>query len=119
MNSMNEIWGRIVKSIISQVTLANEKKPGICKITQTQPFVSLVGKHGQTGVFEFDARQHLITITFPPLVDRGNGRSGEFAITREQMIEKKKFVGSPEPPARPMSPEEFSEVMLAPFFDEM
>jgi hypothetical protein len=116
---MNEIWERIVKSIIGQVNLANEKKPGRCTITQTQPFVSLVGKHGQTGVFEFDARQRLITITFPPFVDQGNGRSGEFKISREQTIEEKKFDGTPEPPARPMSPEEFSEIILAPFFDEM
>jgi len=116
---MNDISERIVKSIISQVDLANQKKPGRCKITQTQPFVSLLGKHGQTGVFEFDARQRLITITFLPLVDRGNGRNGKFAITPDQMIEKKVFVGTPEPPARPMSPEEFSEIMLAPFFDEM
>lgn len=116
---MNEIWGRIVKSIISQVNLANEKKPGRCTITQTQPFVSLVGKHGETAVFEFDARQRLITITFPALVNQGNGRSGVFRITREQMIEKKEFNGTPELPARSMSPEEFSEIMLAPFFDEM
>ena len=116
---MNVIWERIVKSIISQVDVANQNKPGTCKITQTQPFVSLLGKHGQTGVFEFDARQRLITITFPPLVDRGNGRNGKFAITPDQMIEKKVFVGTPEPLARPMSPEEFSEIMLAPFFDQM
>ena len=116
---MNDISERIVKSIISQVDLANQKKPGRCKITQTQPFVSLLGKHGQTAVFEFDARQRLITFACPPLVDRGNGRDGKFAITPDQMIEKKVFAGTAEPPAQPISPEKFSEIMLASFFDEM
>jgi hypothetical protein len=117
MNSMNnrETWGRIVKSITSQVDLANEKKPGECKITQTQPFVSFVSKHGGTGVFDLDIDQRMIGVVFPPL-GLGIGRRGKFAITREQMIEKKEFVGTPEAPARPMSPEEFSEIMLAPFF---
>jgi hypothetical protein len=123
MNSMNnlETWGRIVKTIIGQVDLANEKKPGRCKITQTQPFVSLVSRHGGTGVFDFDADQRTIGVTFSALVDRGNGRRGKFAITPEQMIEKKEFefFGTPKPPARPMSPEEFSEIILAPFLDEM
>lgn len=116
---MNEIWGRIIKSIIGQVDLANEKKPGRCKIMQTQPFVSLMSRHGDTGVFDFDTDQRAIGVTFSVLGDRGNGRRGKFKITPEQMIEKKEFVGAPEPPVRPMSPEEFSEIMLAPFFDEM
>ena len=112
----HEAWERVEKSVVRQVRLANERRPGKFKIAQTQPFISVVSSHGHTAVIDLDSRQRVISVTIPP-ISQCAGRNGQFAVSGDQTIVKKEFVGAPEPPASPMSPEEFCAVVLAPFFE--
>lgn len=109
-----DVWVRVCKLADSRIHQRDPEHPHRYIVTQSDCLLQIVeGSHA--GVYAFDPKDGTIAITFPP-VGMGIGRRGKFAIMPDGTIHTNGFVGKPEPPKTPMSPEEFIEATLEPYF---
>lgn len=111
-----DTWDRVCEQITNDVLEFNlDRGPQfmVSKISSTVIQVIPKQPPTDTAVFEIDPRTGVLQVTCP-ISHEGVPRRGQFKVTQDAVASLGSFVGQPQPPEGPMTPEQFSGAILKP-----
>ena len=109
----NDVWHRIHEVIMADVLEFNNNSRRQFDFSSDPGFIQVIPKQPplDTVVLQIDPHTGVMQLTCP-ISHPGVPRRGHFKLERVCIVSLGNFLGQPQPPDEPMTPEQFSEFVL-------